>query len=275
MNGRKSLLGLCMLCALMVSAVAAQSAMAVSGTTGFTCVNDEVNGTLSGPHCKDSGGTGKYKHVEIEQDKTTEIKISNATTEGGTSNQLFAETIAGVPLELKATGLNGTGTQTNTLDIATGEHYIHGTALLEYTGVTVVKPEGKGCKVFTDDPVTKAKGVEGKIDAHLDFTTLGQGHSIKFTPAAGTNGAPFAGFYVECSPVKVPAIEGTFAVEGSVTCVPNRGTIKCNHNEVTTANTLKGKGVKAGYEGEVTVTGRVKESGAEYTPLSVTTVTTP
>jgi hypothetical protein len=274
MTGRRALLGLCMLCALMVSAVAAQSAMAVSGTTGFTCVADPA-GTLKGSHCLDSGPATLFKHVEIPQDETTETKISNETTEGGTSTQIFKETIAGVELELKATGLSGTGTQTNTLDKATGEHYISGTALLTYTGVTVQKPAGKGCKVFTDDPVTKTKGVEGVTDWHVDYTTLKQEDSIKFSPAANTEGGQFVGFYVECAPVKVPAIEGTFPITGAFTCVPNRGTIVCNHNEITTQNLLKGKGTKTGLEAEVTVTGRVKGSGAEYKPLSVTTKATP
>jgi hypothetical protein len=278
MTGRRAIVGICMLCALIISAVAAQSAMAVSGTTAFTCVKDPA-GTLKGEHCL-TGGTGEnYKHVEIAQDTTTEIEVTNAKTVNETkeaSSQIFKATIAGVPLELKATGVSGTGTLTNKKDAATGEHYVTGTVTYKYTGVTVAKPEGKGCEVFTDKGPGEPHGTLGEVDVHADFTTTEQGDSIKFTPAASTGvGAPFATFNITCGGL-VPALEGTWEVNGSITCkptAPTGATIHCVHNEVTTANTLKTKGVKAGLEGTITVKGRAN-SGEAYKPLSMTTVTT-
>jgi hypothetical protein len=278
MTGRRAILGICMLCALIISAVAAQSALAVSGTTAFTCVKDAA-GTLKGEHCL-TGGTGEnYKHVEIAQDKTTEIQITNAKTANETkeaTNKIFKVTIAGVPLELRATGVSGSGSVTNKKDAATGEHYVTGTVEFKYTGVTVAKPEGKGCEVFTDRGPGEPHGTVGEVDVHADFTTQGQGDSVKFTPAASTGaGAPFATFNITCGGL-VPALEGTWEITGSVTCkptAPTGATGHCVHNEITTANTLKSKGSKAGLEGTITVSGRAN-SGEAYKPLSSTTVTT-
>jgi hypothetical protein len=278
MTGRSAIAGICMLCALAISAVAAQSAMAVTGTTAFTCVKDPA-GTLKGEHCLTGGPGENYKHVEIAQDTTTEIEVTNAKTQNETkeaSSQIFKITIAGVPLEFKATGVSGTGTLTNKKDAATGEHYVTGTIAYKYTGVTVAAPAGKGCEVFTDKGPGEPHGPAGEIDWHVDFTTQGVGDSIKFTPAASTGvGAPMAKFNITCGG-KVPALEGTWEITGSTTCkptAPTGATIHCVHNEITTANTLKAKGVKIGIEGTITVSGRAN-SGEPYKPLSFTTVTT-
>jgi hypothetical protein len=213
--------------------------------------------------------------VEVPEGKTTEISITNKKTGAEEpSTQIFKETIGGVELEFQAAGVTGTGTQTNSKDATTGEHFTSGTALIEYTGVKVAKPAGKGCKVFTDNPVTKVKGVEGVVDWHLDFTTKGQGDSVKFTPSGSTTGGPFASFFLEgCSPA-VPAIEGTWEITGSFTCKPNGATINCLHSEITTQGLLKGKGVKMAFEGSFTTSGRAN-SGEAFKPLSSTTVATP
>jgi hypothetical protein len=272
MNGRKAIVGLCMLCALVFSAVAAQSASA-AGTTAYTCVKD-VNGTLWGEHCLGSqnGSADKYKHEAIELNKTTEVTITNEKTENETkaaSLQVYKGTIAGIEVELSATGVHGVGTLTNREDAATKEMYVEGTAFLEYTGVKVTKP-AVGCTASTDNLVTGAVGEAGKIDAHMDFGTKGQGDRLKFSAAAST--APSVNiwaYYVTCSPEK-PGIEGTSPVTGSFTCPTNGATIVCTHLDTTAQNSLKFKGAKGGLEGSLTVLGRAN-SGEAYKPISLTT----
>jgi hypothetical protein len=287
MNGRRAVIGLCMLCALMLSGVAAQSASAVTkGTTAFTCKKGVGVGpeTFAKEHCKKSDGPGEYGHFEFKEKEnentTTEIEVTNAKTNAATNGPettLFQETIGGVPLELQGKTVTGTGTLTNKKDPTTGEHYIEGTATYAYHEVTVTKPE-KGCKVFTDETATKTPGTEGTVDVHLDFTSKGQGDFINFTPAASTKPGTeaFATFFISgCSPA-VPAIEGTWEITGSAKCPTDGATIKCSHTEITTQNTLKGKGNKAGIQGPITILGRdptLKE--VTYTPLSTTTVETP
>jgi hypothetical protein len=66
MNGRRAILDLCMLCALLVSAFAAQSASA-AGTTGFTCKAGAAEAGFSDAHCLTPavGAAVKFTHVAI------------------------------------------------------------------------------------------------------------------------------------------------------------------------------------------------------------------
>lgn len=280
MNGRRAVIGLCMLCALAFSAFAAQGAAAASnGTTAFTCVKGK--GTLRGEHCLTTGtAAAEYGHVEIAENTTTELtggneKTKNETTESAPS--ILKETIGGVELELKATTVSGTGTMENKKDPVTGEHYAEGSGTIVYSNVEVVKPAGKECEVFTDEefPVGSGKfieGAKGTIDAKVKATTKAQGDFVKFEP----QGTAFATFWVTCTLKQVPALEGTWEITGSVKCPVNGATILCTHAETTTQNTLFGKGNKAGLEGALTLKGRdpiLKE--VNYTPLSTTTVATP
>lgn len=285
MIGRKSIVGLAVLCALVLSALAAQGATAeiTKGTTAFTCVKGATPKDFVTEHCKaGDAGTKEYGHVAFAQDTTTKTKYSSAktdaTTTGGT-NTTFKEVIAGVELELVSSEVIGEGSLENKQDTRENakkeiehEHYISGTATLEYRNVKVAKPSGKGCEVFTDETATKTKGAKEVVDAHINATTTGQGDSIKFEPATAPT---FASFFVECT-TKVPAVEGTWEITGSVTCKPEGATINCSHKETTEQKTLKGKGNIAGYEGKITVTGTDPiPPDTVYTPLSVTTVETP
>jgi hypothetical protein len=280
MNGRRAIVGLCMLCALVFSAFAAQGAAAATkGTTAFTCVKEK--GTLRGEHCLTTGSASPtFGHVAIAENTTTELSATNAKTASETTAaapKIFKFTLAGVPLELQATGVSATGSATNK-KAASGEHYFSGTGTITYTGVTVLKPAGQGCKVTTDEefPVGSGifrEGAEGVVHTkELKFTTEGQEDFLKFEPASGT---VFATFWVTCTGEGVPeALKGTYTVTGSVKCPTVGATIVCTHEATTALNTLKVKGLKAGLEGSLTVSGRSGGAGA-FTPLSNTTVETP
>jgi hypothetical protein len=277
----RAVIGLCMLCALALGVVTAESASAATnGITAFTCKKGA--GTFKTEHCRPSEPTGgEFGHVAVAENTTTEIELTNAKTNAATNGPettIFQETLGGVPLELQGKTVTGTGTLTNKKDPTTGEHYIEGTVTYAYHEVTVTKPAGKGCKIFTDETATKTKGTEGTVDWHLDFTTKGQGDFVQFTPAANTKPGTeaFATFFLSgCSP-PIPALEGTWELTGSFRCPADGATIRCSHTEITNQNTLKGKGNKLGTEGPLTVLGRdptLKETA--YTPLSATTVETP
>ena len=79
MTGRRAIAGLCMLSALLISAVAAQSAMAITGTTAFTCKEVTAGtGHFKGAHCKPSdAGTGvgaNWDHEAVPQDTKQKSK---------------------------------------------------------------------------------------------------------------------------------------------------------------------------------------------------------
>ena len=154
---------------------------------------------------------------------------------------------------------------------------------LTFNGVVVKAPKEKGCKVFEDVEATKTKGAEGVIKTHavkghtsvVEDTEAGvkkERHSVIIEPTEGTI---FATFFIECKKGEgVPeALEGTWTIEGKIQCPTQGATIVCNHETITTANTLKGKGAKAGLAGKATITAGagVEPPLGETHPISVTT----
>ncbi|HEX6667314.1 MAG TPA: hypothetical protein VF081_12035 [Solirubrobacterales bacterium] len=273
MNARIGIASLCMLCALLSSAFAAQSASAITGTTAFTCVQEQ--GTLRGEHCLATGTAWPaFGHVAIPQNDTTETTTTNAKTgpETTTASGLrLKQTIAGVPLELSATGVSGSGWIENKV-VASGEkggeHYAHGKGTLTFTGVEVTQPAGRGCKATTDNAATE--GEVGVVHSK-ELTAITEGQNWKFLPAEGN---VLASFFVTCEEGKqIPTIEGTWSVTGSVKGAPEGATIKFTHTSTTAEATLRTKGVKAGLEGNLTLSARAN-GGNLYWPVASTTVTT-
>ena len=92
MIGRKAVIGLSLLSALLFSAFAVQSASALvvkvsKNTTAFTCVKTEPNkGDLKDAHCdeKVDPNKGEYKHDAIALNTTTTVA---ATNQGVTKRQ--------------------------------------------------------------------------------------------------------------------------------------------------------------------------------------------
>ncbi|HEX5610843.1 MAG TPA: hypothetical protein VFX45_12220 [Solirubrobacterales bacterium] len=262
MTRRRALVGLCMLCALLVSAFAAQSASAV-GTTAYTCATTgTATGTkFSDAHCKTSNPGGEYRHVSIANGTTTELTGSNETTGGEKESSLVKATVAGSALTITASNSTLQGSITNAEE--GGEMFMHGTATITFTNVTA----NGGCKVFTDDPVNKVKGEEGVVHTELlKVTTKGQGDAIKFEPNTGTVVMPF--ILEGCTN---SGENGTYTVTGSMRAVPNGATLTFVHSTGTEENTLKLNGtIKAGAGGSLTLKSRLN-SGQAFTALSLTT----
>jgi len=267
MTGRKATVGICLLCAIAFSAIAAQSAIAVKGTTLFTCKGEGPGHNFTKSHCKSedfSAGNGSFEDVSVKEGTTTEF---TGTNEGGGSETnttvvtTLKGTFAGVAIALQTTGVHLQGSLTNSKNSETGEHFFHGNFKITHTGATVVAPKEKGCKI---------KGEE-IVSSELLATTAGKGDAVAISPAEGT---VLESIVVEgCS---VPSLNGTYKLEGSLTCPMNGATILCAHAGITEQGTLKIGGQKAGIEGTVTISGRdpqLKET--TYTPLSPTTVETP
>jgi hypothetical protein len=278
MTARKTTVLLCTLCSVAYTVLAVQSVSAATkGTTAFTCKKEAIpTHSFLDAHCKegsDGGITGDYEHVAIPEGKKEEVVFSNEKTASETTTAeslILKETIAGVPFELAVAEVKGNGFAENG-KAASGEHFASGTGKLVFRGVTVSAPAGKGCKVFTDEG--GAKGKEGVIDTtELSATTEGQEMFLKVQPKAGE---PFVRFFVECT-TKVPAVEGTWEITGSVKCPTEGATVACKHTETTEQSTLKGKGVKVGLAGKLTISAvEIGACGPIYTPLTATTTETP
>jgi hypothetical protein len=279
MTARRTIIGLCMLCALAFSAIAAQSAAAAIGTTAFTCkAVTPAAGTagFSKEHCRPSDAVStnaNFEHFAVGQDTTTEITGTAETTGGELENNILKATIAGVALSLSTKQVHVTGGYENKLDELTKEHYIHGHEItVTYTNVVVTGALESKCKVVTDSEGTT--GEDGVIHTEkLTATSTGQGDSILLEPENPEK--VFATFEIVKKPTQTCPIEATYKVTGSVTGVPDGATLKFTHAQTTEKNTLKLGGNKAGYEGSVTIKGKdPKIEGDTLKPLSVTTVET-
>jgi hypothetical protein len=83
MIGRRAVVGLSLLSALLFCAFAAQSASAAlktsTNTTGFTCVKGVTEkGDFKDEHCDETNvGKGAFKHELIPLNTTTEVEFSN------------------------------------------------------------------------------------------------------------------------------------------------------------------------------------------------------
>jgi hypothetical protein len=262
MIGRKTVIGLTMLCALLVSAFAAQSASAVA-STAHTCklggTGTTNAATFSDEHCKvkAAGQTGAYKHIGIAPSTTTEIIGTDVTTAPARSGATLKATVAGSAIELVAKEVHGTGSMEN---LAAPEMQAAGFGEIKYTNVT---ENLLGCKV------TGKPGGAGVVETKkLAASTLGAGMGLKFTPQEGTLFAELE--LTECiiGPI-------TIKVFGSVLGATNGATTTTVHNTITGEKSLRLQnattGPIAGIDGTLTISGREKGSTGAYTPLSVTT----
>jgi len=244
MFGRKSVIGIAVLCALALSALTAANAAAEQ--RAFTCAPTGTG--FSDAHCTSPSGAGKFSHVAIETGVETEISGTNEKTASETTAAAVSKlkgALSGVETEIQCTVIDVHGILTNT---PTSLHFLP--ILITYTTCSVTKPAGKGCKVSGGEVKTK----------ELTATTVGQAeNNVKVTPLEGTE---FASIKIEgCSN---EALNNTFPVTGSVTVTANGATASTTHTGVTAQNTLKFGGVKAGLEGAATI------SRKEGNPITLT-----
>jgi hypothetical protein len=256
MIGRKSVVALAVLCALAISAFSVASA---SATTAFTCSAAAPTLDKLGAHClTPTGVTKNFGHIGFTG--TTEIDGSNEKTASETtarSTQTLAGTLSGVATELSCGIVEkkpGTIASMTNKEEPVGTMIAHGEGTLTYKECVVLKPAGKSCVVKEEMVTTEL------------LTAISEGAStLAFKPKAGTT---FAGITIEkCT---VEALNNTFPVTGTLKAKVEGATTTANEAEVTTQNTLKFGGNKAGLGGSLTISGRVKETTGAYTPLVLT-----
>ena len=182
MIGRRATVGLSLLCALLFSALAVQSAAgAVSNnTTAVTCVKGKGNNDFSDEHCDTFVGIGKgsYGHIPIDavNGTATEIETSNKTTGGATVPAKFFGEPFKVKTEIECTTAIGTGTITNTEEPAGSKnHKVDSKGNKQLSGCTVKKP----LKCTVKEPIvmaTEAVGLdelEGKKEMGMEHKPEG------------------------------------------------------------------------------------------------------
>ena len=269
MIDRKSILGICILCALMLGVIVAQSAQAVPGATFVTCEKvAKAANQFTDAHCKEKG-EGEFKHVEFAPNTTTTATINNNVTGAEVS-----------PLELKATvaSLGVALTAKKATAHTTLENKENATEMWG-EGKTIKKEAGSSEGVVFEEAtanlgctVTGLPGGVGKVETQpVSATTKGAGTMATFTPTVGTKIAEF-----ELSGAGCPEfVKAKYPIFGSVTCVIVGATCVFTHTEVTGTKTLRLKnateGPVAGLSGSITIKAKDKsnEATGEW-PISAT-----
>jgi hypothetical protein len=237
MIGRRSVISIAVLCALVVSAFAAATANAEQ--KAFLCSTTPATKEFKDEHCltKGTGAENVRAHEAVAEKEKIEITGTNAKTESSTTAASVAKlagTISGIETEVQCTTVGGSGELTNAAASVTG----NGT--IEYTGCTVTKPAGRGC-VVTGGAVTTKK---------LAATTVGQtAGNLKFSPFEGTQFAviPIA----SCLENSPPA--NSYPVTGSLIGTVTGATTSTTVEGVKTQGTLKFGGQVAGLGGAITI----------------------
>jgi hypothetical protein len=237
MIGRRSIVGIAVLCALAISAFGAASASAAD--TAWVCLSGEGPGqNWEDEHCKVKAGNKKFHTTEYGLGVIFAIIFRNALTTGEGTNAASKfkvhGALSGVETEVECTEVNGTGSLTNAVSGVTG------TGTLEFAGCSVSKPAGKGC-VVTGGAVT-SKTLKG--------TTVGQAaNKLLITANSGTELATIP--IEKCS---VGALNNKFPLTGSVLIDADGATTRMTASATTAANTVKLGGNKAGLDGALTTT---------------------
>jgi hypothetical protein len=255
---RNTIVGLCALCALLVSAFAAQGAGAASQTItrcGKTVANQDPGSVrFKDAHCKESTGSttvGEWVHESTLPKEKMEAVLTNITT--GTSREPFiiAAVIGGLNTIFEAKKVEATGTVEN--NEAGGEMYAEGLAeTISFSEVTVTN---RACEIFGITPGTGVKTLGTVKTQPIRSTSKGQASGIrKIEPQ--TAGGKFAEF--ELTGASCPeALKGLYPLFGTFLSQPTEGaTIPFSHLPTTEAKTLRVKnattGPVAGVAGKLT-----------------------
>lgn len=264
MIGRGTAIGLSVLCALLFSAIAVQSASAAKAvnTTAVTCFKSAGTLDFEDAHCDKKVGheNGPYGHAAIPLNTATEIESTNELTGGATDPGVLLGKAFGAATEITCNKVNGDAELHNVE--TSGKHTVTGTSEVQYTECSVQKPS----KCDVEEPIEFSANAEG-------FEESGN-MGINFTPASGSTFVELT--YINNGAEKCALNGQTISVTGSVVATASGAaanaehtgaTADYDHTKITGRKTLQVGGVAAGLE--VTTTVRAKDG----TPLSATTTT--
>lgn len=218
----------------------------MAGTTAYFCSPTGSKG-FGDAHCT-SEGSG-YSHEAIGLNKLRTYGGTNGQTENLTSTAaptVLSSVIAGVETEIKCTEAELLGQYEN-FELG-AEMRVRGAVVITYTGCSVQKPAGKGCKVASEKIVVGESplGWVGK----MELTTQGTGMGLKFVEGEG---GPLSKVKIEgCS---ISALNNTFPLTGSFIATPTGATITTTETEVTAQETLVFAGNSAGLATKITLRG--------------------
>lgn len=177
MIGRRAVIGLSLLSALIFCAFAAQSASAEKSvnTTAFTCVKSggSTNLDFADEHCDEPvpAGTGKWEHKKIPLDETTGVEVSSEKVTNGTKDDEPAVLKGAIGLtktEISCTEVIDTGSTLHNVETEK-KHTLTGEAKVHYNKCEVLKP----AKCTVKAPIVTTATVVGVEKLGAEANTMG------------------------------------------------------------------------------------------------------
>ena len=263
MNVRRTAIGLSLLCALAVSAFAAEYAGA--GQTAYVCrvpvAGDEpVGEKFSDAHCKTPDGSGTLRHVTIGVTQPVPVTVINSTTGSETSPAILQAVVGGLNTIIEAKKVSGSGTLENhtTIPFIGTMYFTLNLSKLTFEEVSVTN---RKC-TFTGIP-----GGVGKVETEpITATSLEQEDSVKFGPTTGSKFAEFELSGAECP----AALKGKYPLFGSFKTNSTSGaTATSTQATVTGEKTLRLKNATEGPVAGLQSTITFRNSAGE--PIAFTT----
>jgi hypothetical protein len=254
MSGRRTILGLSLLCALFVCAISAASASAV-GTTAFTCVQGPTPQFVD-EHCTSEGpGTKKFEHVEIAVGTTTEITATNDTT-GTTDPVVIHSILGGVEFTIDANKVHLTGSCKNETVGEVMQNHCKD-VVIAFSELSVT-PAALKCSVLAGEIKTN------KITTVTREEGGTKGAGVNHVPEGA--GTPFAEFKIGGAECKLGK-EFTIKLAGNFVGVPSGATVQY------TEKSTKGEGAEGLFIGKspASLTGVLTERMLGGNPTSLTT----
>ncbi len=250
MIGRRAVIGLSLLCALVFCAFGASSASAAKGMTVFECVEEAEGNKFTDADC-DITGAGKFGHKEIT--KTVEIDTKQVS---GTFTIGF--NFLTILTDISCTTMTTTGSIEN---VAGPPMSVKGIVHITLSGCTVTKP----AKCVVKQPIVINAAVKSVI-----INEAKEEHGLEYSPeVAGGNfteltfenkGAEKCAITNGGKPVPV---KGTAIGTGST--VSMTGGIQRFKSSEASMQKLTVAGEPATIEGEVTVTNKATNNALGLT----------
>jgi hypothetical protein len=180
MIGRKAIIGLSLLSALLFCAFAVQSASAVekkASATAYTCVA-KSGGDFKDAHCdENSPGTGSFAHVEITKNTKTLVAATNEkVTENTTKSEpaVLKSEVPGGKVTITCTTVKNNETESfiENTEPEPGVMRVSGTAKTEFTNCTITEL----AKCVVAEPIVSMatfEAVEGLTGPKAEANAMG------------------------------------------------------------------------------------------------------
>ncbi len=281
MTGRRAIVALSLLCALVVCAFAAPNASALKGTTAYTCEpepdpTDKTAG-FEDEHCTKAvtGTKAKWVHKEIPETTFTFVTATNNETAAKTVPAKFKTTVGGEVFEAEATAFQTcAGNKTYLINLTNfiKQMWVSGRYCGEFTKVTVTKPAK--CSVAGGAIKTEENGFwgtevlvnkAGKEEMYVEFKP-----PVPKVPEEKTRFALFEIIGEEC-PLKNKKVEVTGAARANVSTAATLDGATLKFTTADTGLTLKVGAEKAEFSGTFTPRMSEEVAGEELNPITLTT----